>query len=417
LIKRLILAFFLISSLQPLTSIISEAQTLDEYLQEAAENNPELKAYYNDYLAAMQRVPQAGALPDPTLSAGFFPKPMERYMGNETANIQLMQMFPWFGTLRQQKDEASQLALAQYEAFRIARNSLTYQVKDTWYQLYHLETEIKLTREALSLWASNERLALTRMQNAGASGAGMTEVLRIRMERKELENRLDLLTSSRRPLQAAFNTLLNRNIDDLVKTADTLYALSAAELILLDSIAENNPRIKMLDAEVEAVASQKKLSRLQGRPMLGLGAEYMLMNPRTENGMSMGGNNMVMPMVSLSLPISRKKYDAMEKEAELKQAALKHRREHTVNELATEWSEAVRDLEDAGRRSKLYRDQGELAKQTLDLLMAAYVGSGDGFEELLRVQRQMLDYQLRFNEAVVDQHTAVARLEMLVSGD
>jgi outer membrane protein, heavy metal efflux system len=48
------------------------SQTLDDYLLIAAENNPNLKAKYFQYQAALERVPQAGSLPDPQLSFGIF---------------------------------------------------------------------------------------------------------------------------------------------------------------------------------------------------------------------------------------------------------------------------------------------------------------------------------------------------------
>ncbi len=160
---------------------IGFSQTLDEYLLVAAENNPELKSYFNDYMAAMQRVPQVGALPDPELSVGFFLQPMERFMGNEQANIQLMQMFPWFGMLGLQKDEAGNMALARYEVFRDAKNSLFYQVKNTWYEMYRLEEEIKITKENMDILQKYERLALIRFQSAGTgSASGSTGSLTMR---------------------------------------------------------------------------------------------------------------------------------------------------------------------------------------------------------------------------------------------
>src|SRR5690606_3798899 len=151
---------------------LSFAQSLEGYLQMAGENNPELKAYFSDYLAALERVPQVGSLPDPELSMGIFLKPMERYMGNQQADIQLMQMFPWFGTLGAQKDEASQMALARYEAFQDAKNRLFYQVKDTWYQMYRLDEEIRISEENLKILRTYERLALIRYQSAGGSEIG-----------------------------------------------------------------------------------------------------------------------------------------------------------------------------------------------------------------------------------------------------
>jgi outer membrane protein TolC len=451
------------------------SQSLEEYLRIAAENNPELKAYFNEYLAAMEKVPQVGALPDPELSMGIFIQPMERFMGNQQADIQLMQTFPWFGMLKTQKDEASKMALARYELFRDARNSLFFQVKATWYELYRLEEEIRITEENLEILKQYERLALIRFQSAGTGGgssssgmsgnatmssgnstsstsstggmggsmnsgstsknsaksnssmnssasmgegkSGMSDVLRVRIEIKELENTLALLRDSRVPLVAEFNQLLNRNFDERVSPVDSLTdtALPLERLAILDSITQNNPMLKMLDAEEQAYEAQKKIARLEGRPMLGAGVNYIPFSPRIEDGMPMGGNDMVMPMVRLTIPIYRKKYNALQKEAELRQLAVQQRRENTVNQLSTQWSSAMRDLDDANRRTRLYREQTDLAKQTLNLLMTSYATDGKDFEEVLRIQQQLLDYQLSLITAIADQHTTIATLEKLAA--
>ncbi|MBK6264623.1 TolC family protein [Marivirga sp. S37H4] len=469
--KKIAIIFLLFLGVQS----TSFSQSLDEYLKVAAENNPELKAYFNEYLASLEKVPQVGALPDPELTMGFFFQPMERFMGNQQADIQLMQMFPWFGMLKTQKDEASKMALAQYEVFQDAKYRLFYQVKNTWYQLYRLEEEIRITEENLEILKQYERLALIRFQsadigtgsgpsnmqqatsmNSGSStssassmggmsggmtsgtsgkssskggssmgtsssmnggGSGMSDVLRVRIQIKELENTLALLEDSRLPIKAEFNQLLNRDINEVVSIADSLSGsvVSWERQALLDSITQNNPMLKMLDAEEEAYEAQKKMARLEGRPMLGAGVNYMPFSPRTENGMPMGGNDMVMPMLRLTIPIYRKKYNALQKEAELKQLAVQQRRENTVNQLTTRWSTALRDLDDATRRTKLYREQTDLAGQTLNLLMTSYATDGRDFEEVLRVQQQLLDYQLKLITSIVDQHVTIAMLENLAA--
>lgn len=453
---------------------IGFSQSLDEYLKVAAENNPELKAYFNEYLAALEKVPQVGALPDPELSIGFFIKPMERFMGNQQADIQLMQMFPWFGMLKTRKDEASQMARAQYEVFQDTKNRLFYQVKKTWYQLYRLEEEIRITKENLDILQQLERLALIRFQSAAGTGTGainmqepsnmnsgsltsstssmgamsggmysgslgkssskggssmgaapsmnegrfgMSDVLRIRIQIKELESTLAFLEDSRLPLKAEFNQLLNRSITEEVIIADSLSGSVIAwhRQALLDSMTQNNPMLKMLDAEEGAYEAQKKMARLEGRPMLGAGVNYMPFRPRTENGMPMGGNDMVMPMIRLTIPIYQKKYNALKKEAELRQLAVQQRRENAVNQLTTQWLTALRDLDDANRKAKLYREQAGLARQALNLLMTSYATEGRDFEEVLRVQQQLLDYQLKLIASIVDQHITIALLENLAA--
>jgi len=468
--KNIAIIFLLILGFQG----IGFSQSLDDYLKVAAQNNPELKAYFNEYLAALEKVPQVGALPDPELSIGFFIKPMERFMGNQQADIQLMQMFPWFGMLKTRKDEASQMARAQYEVFQDTKNRLFYQVKKTWYQLYRLEEEIRITKENLDILQQLERLALIRFQSAAGTGTGainmqepsnmnsgsltsstssmgamsggrysgtlgkgsskggssmgaapsmnegrfgMSDVLRIRIQIKELESTLAFLEDSRLPLKAEFNQLLNRSITEEVIIADSLSGSVIAwhRQALLDSITQNNPMLKMLDAEEGAYEAQKKMARLEGRPMLGAGVNYMPFRPRTENGMPMGGNDMVMPMIRLTIPIYHKKYNALQKEAELRQLAVQQRRENTVNQLTTQWLTALRDLDDANRKAKLYREQAGLARQALNLLMTSYATEGRDFEEVLRVQQQLLDYQLKLIASIVDQHITIALLENLAA--
>jgi hypothetical protein len=67
----------------------ARGQTLEDYLIIAAKNNPNLKAKYFQYQAALERVPQVGALPDPQLGFSFFIMPMERYIGDQTGSVSL----------------------------------------------------------------------------------------------------------------------------------------------------------------------------------------------------------------------------------------------------------------------------------------------------------------------------------------
>src|SRR5690606_34229015 len=136
-----------------------------------------------------------------------------------------------------------------------------------------------------------------------------------------------------------------------------------------DSISQNNPMLKMLDAEEGAYGAQVKMARLMGRPMFGAGINYMAFSPRTGDGMSMGGTDMVMPMVSVTVPIYRKKYKAMSREAEIKQEAAGQRRESMANQLTTQWTAALQNLDDANRRTGLFCEQADLARQTLNLLL------------------------------------------------
>jgi len=447
----------------------TKAQSLDDYLIQAAENNPGLKASYARYQAAAERVNQP-SLADPELQVGVFPRPMERFMGIQTADFRLMQMFPWFGMIGTQKEEAYQMAKAQYQLFLEEKNQLLFQVKSTWYELIRLQEEVKISQENLEYFKRYEDLALIRFQvgtsgssaipspalpqsntssssSAGSSGmntmggtekdmtnptpmssgmqptsmgnspSGMTAVLQIRMQIIELENTIEQLQANLEPLNIKFNQLLNRDIRELIQLPSQLekpqLALSKQEI--LDSIRQNNPMLAMYDAEMAGYDQQSKMARLEGKPMLGAGVNYMTFTPRPENGMLMGGENMVMPMVTVTLPIYRKRINSKIKEVEYLKESAQLDRQKTENLLAMDWANAFRNWEESERNLRLYEAQVSLVKQQIRLLETSFTSSGAAFEEVLQAQQQLLDYQLRHLNALNQQHQSLSLLEALVS--
>lgn len=418
-VKTALAVLFLVAVSVMSTSQDLYGQTLDDYLVEAAENNPELRARFFEYQSALERVPQVGALPDPELNVGYYIRPMEFPMGNQHADLSLMQMFPWFGTLGAREDEASRMALARYEAFLDAKNQLYYDVKTVWYELYELEGEIEIMNDNLDLLRELEELSLMRFQSTdtGARGGGMSDVLRVRMEINEIENMVALLVDSRAPLTARFNKLLNRPANLEVAAADTLdvRVLTTADQALLDNMIRDNPMIRMLDEEAGAFEVRERIARMEGRPSFGAGVNYMIFSSPGNDAVSMGGRNMAMPMVTMTIPIYREKYRAREREAKLARESVLSSRENVANELSVQLSDVLRNLADSERRSDLYLRQTDLADKSMDILITEYSGGLVRFEEVLRLQEQLLDYRLQLLRAVTDHNRSVARLDMLTA--
>ncbi len=471
---RLHLLSVLCALLFGLTTGQARAQdSLSVYLETAAKNNPELKAQYLEYTAALEKVPQVGSLPDPEASFGFFTKPMELLGGDQVGNAQLMQMFPWFGTLKTAKDEATLMARAKYEAFNEAKAALFYQVKASWYRLMKYDREIDLVRENIELLESLEKLALVKFQspetrgaapsmqggssfmnapaasmnspaggmgstanqgssNSGRAGnassagmqenmdggqSGLADVLRVKMEVLEQQNKLAFLTDQRKTEETSLNALLNRDASMPVHTADSLAirALPVNKAAIADSILQNNPMLTMLENEAGSYAAMKEKAKKMGLPMLGLGLNYMLIQERTGNTSMMNGKDMLMPMVSVSIPIYRKKYKAMQSEARMMEEATGERSADLTNKLRIAYRQFVQDLDDAERRVVLYREQEELARKTTNLLVTGYTTTGNNYEEVLRMQLKALDYGFKHIEAITDYNTSVAMAEKLMN--
>ncbi|MDP4208472.1 MAG: TolC family protein [Bacteroidota bacterium] len=464
-VEKIVLVAILVCVLKPGYS----QDSINNYLMIAAKNNPSLKASYNEYLASLEMVPQVGALPDPDVTFGYFIKPKEELMGKQVADIRFMQMFPWFGTLKASKTEATSMAQARFEAFAEARNRLYFEVKSAWYQLYKLNKEKALAEKNLKFLKTFEQLALVRFKtggnassgsqrfssgisqpdqsspsksgmggtsmgsgsavNAGGAsmpvsggsmtqqGKGMVDVLRVQMDIRELETSIESLNDKKIPLEAAFNSLLNRPQNFPVLVPDSLIASDfiADFKLLSDSISAHNPMIKMYKSEQASYEAKADKARRMGYPMVGVGFDYMVLKPKEGADIMDNGKDMVMPMVTITLPIYRKKYNAMRREADLQQSASREKQTAMLNDLQVNLQNLLLDVKNARRKTEQYQWQIKLTNQSLDILAATYQSGGADLEEVLQMQQKRLELEFKLVESMVDQLTAVANVEYLMA--
>ena len=131
--KTILIAFWF------LTLSVTAQDPLQEYLTQAAENNPGLQAKYVAFEASLERAAAVSGLPDPTLSFGYFIKPVETRVGPQRMKFSLSQMFPWFGSLAAKGDAAAAVAQANYLQFIDAREKLMSQLKSDYYKMWEVQ--------------------------------------------------------------------------------------------------------------------------------------------------------------------------------------------------------------------------------------------------------------------------------------
>jgi outer membrane protein TolC len=461
---------YLIFSLMVFASHL-QGQSLDEYLKVAGQNNPSLKAKYTEYYSALEKVPQAGALPDPQLTFSMFIGKdglyMERWMGQQLSEISAMQMFPWIGTLEASKNEATYMAQMKFASFQEAKINLFHDVRTVWYQLYQVDEELKLLEKEKEILKTYEQLALTRFKTgtsgstpmssqssttpsnptspggmtgmggntaslvstgmqsgAGSSGmsggttGSMVDVLLVQLQMRELDSRIEILTSSRKPLEVTFNNLLNRSANEKIILADTLTSLPLPLTlsIIQDSVIQNHPMVKMYSWDEKAREEQQRMAKLMGRPMIGVGLSYMIFRPRFDEMLNenMGGENMFMPMVTMTLPIYRKKYTSSRKEADYLQQSATQNKEAAKLDLLSELERLLYDYESSERRLKLVHDQKEITLQAIRLMTTTYSTGSGGIEEILRLRQSLLGYEQQQLSILTEQHITVSGITKLM---
>ena len=210
---------------------------------------------------------------------------------------------------------------------------------------------------------------------SGNSMGGMSDVLRIQMEKVELENTLASLLSQRKTAEAAFNTLLNQSLAPRFPSPTRWNGfLSHGVSRWLLTASSPKPHAYHAGGGRKRLPGQGGMDKKMSYPMLGIGLQYSLIGKKPED-MSMGsmsgmnGKDMFMPMLKISLPIFRKKYNAQQRESKhyWKSSELKY--ENTMNQLQAEYIRITQQLEDAARKIDLYQKQYDLSLATYQLIV------------------------------------------------
>ena len=389
----------------------SQAQSLNDYMVIAAENNPGLKASYNEFEASIQQSAQVKALPDLTLSFGYFVSPVETRVGPQRARFSLVQMFPWFGTNATRESASEQRAQAKYFEFVDKKNELYYKVQQAYYPLVELHDHLNYQRENLDILETYKRLATSNFANDKGS---MVDVVRVDIMIDNAKTEIELLNAKIEPLEIVFNRLLNRP-DSPQVVVISFPAIDENEVFLLDSVISNNPRLLALNENTRAAETTQTLASKQGLPSIGVGLDYAIVDERTDIDVPDNGKDILMPMVSLNLPLFRKKYNAAIQEAALKRQGLEQQSSQVTNELISTFEMEQYKLRENISLIQLYNQQTVKTRQAIELLYADYANSGKDFEEVLRMEQQVIRYNLSKSTATKEYFIARARLDYLTA--
>jgi len=388
-------------------------ENLNNYLTIAAKNNPGLKASFTNYLAAMEKVPQVGALPDPKIAFSYFAQSVETRVGPQKWKASLAQAFPWFGLLKAKKDVATNFAKAKYEIFENEKSNLFFEVKTVYYNYYYIKRSIAITKENLKILKIFKNLALVKVEAAEVT---IVDELRVELEINDLENKLALLKDTKKVIATNFNNLLNRDVNAAILVPADLWQENLPVEInnIIEGIYDNNHSLKSIDQKILAFANQEIVAKKSGLPKFTLGLGYVDVAKNKFSSPIDNGKNAYFPSVGLTIPIYRKKYKAMLKEATLLQAKAKSDKKERRNNLSTLNKRVVKDYNDSERRIVLNAKQTHIAKKALDVLLTSYAANDKNFEEVLRMERRLLKYELAYQKAITDKNAAVAFVNYLL---
>ncbi|MEZ4884342.1 MAG: TolC family protein [Chitinophagales bacterium] len=401
-----------IISLLSICSQITYSQELEDYLQIAVENHPQLKAINYEVKSELEKIPQVTALPEPEVGGGIFLLPVETRVGAQRLRLSASQMLPPKGSRTAKAEAVTAMAKAKEQTLEVVKNQLFYELKQIWYERYESKETIEVHQENLELLEAFEQLALIKFE---AGLGSMTNVLRVQMEKNKVNTQIENLQDKLQFLQVKFNQILNRDTQAPIAIPDTMPLKEIAEdqNIVAEKIKTQNPALQQFQLQQDAIQQRIKVEEWAFKPSFGVGLEYAMTDKRKDMEVKGNGKDMLMPKVMVKLPLFKSKYEAAVKEQEYKILALKEK-EHDISlQLLTALERGFTEYRTAQRQIALYKDQIDLAERALDLLVTVYSTDNKDFEELLRMQGQILNDQLAILKAQKEGNIAVAFIESL----
>ena len=400
------------------TGIDHKEDSLAVYIAEAIRNNPALKSEYQAYQAQMANAQGAGVLNDPQLSVGLFPQAMHHVNGKQLATITIMQMFPWFGTLKAGREQMEYKAQEAYQKFREKSLSLAFNVEKQWYSILATQEKLKAVKQKRALLNDIKKVAIYLYKNYTAGrDTKMSDQLRLDAEEERLKEQTESLETQLTLQKQQFNITLHRQPNAALSLPDSI-PLRQMPTFNWTEIERNNPKLAQYSAIQKAFKSQEEQTRAKGMPMIGVGLQYML-NGKVDMPMmpNMNGKDMVMPMVSVTIPIYRKKITSAIHSAQLMERSAVYNYQSQLDALQSTYLSIEQRADDIKRKLKLYESEVSLLNRTLELMQKEYATGATSLTDILQTTRESIDYDLLKAEANAQYNTITAEAIQLLARD
>ena len=129
--------------------------------------------------------------------------------------------------------------------------------------------------------------------------------------------------------------------------------------------------------------------------------------------MADNGKDVLMPMVTVSLPIFGKKNQSVIKEAELKKEVITGQYYGLQNQLRNTWNTTEFDIQAALKELNQIDSEVNKTQTLLSILISEYTNDNRNFEDLLATQQKLLQLQLTKIKSKIKHREALYKREYL----
>ena len=382
------------------------AQTVDELVDMATAYNPGLKSLKMDYEASLLNADQVNDWPDPTINLAVGVLPIETRLGAQRLKIGVSQMIPWKGSLDAKSNVARSMAEVQSYADEVKEIDIEYTIRTSYAMIQFLESKKEIIKQRLEILDALEDLS----KSAVRAGKGkLSNVLFTERKREILEADLSLIAKK---MQQP-TIMINRWTGRALMTEVILPQVAEKPLLkneLIRYAESDHPQFRIFENQIVASKSKIAVTKFDIKPKIGVGLDYSYIERRNDAVIPGNGRDVLMPMGSISIPIHTGRFKAIRQEETIRQESINAKREEVKDMYEAEIEFAYATIEYTDQVISKYESLKTITRETLKLMRTEYASEGTRFEELLRLEMELIDYDLEILKAQYEKRLAVATL-------
>lgn len=387
--------------------------SLQDLLNEAERNNPQIQAVREGWQAAKQVPSQVSTLPDPQFSVQQVnvgsPRPFAGYRNSDFAyfGLGVSQDLPYPGKLRLKGEMAAQDADVAQQQYESVRRAVLAGVKSAYFQLAYLS-------ETLGILASNGQLLQQVEKAADAryrSGMGsQQDLLQAQLEQTKLLREITMHHLEVAKLQAQIKQLLGRSQSSSDIEAAQLPATPLPYTYdeLLGAAKAQNPEIAGAQKMVEKEKLQVDLAHKDFYPDFNVQYMWQRTDPTQFRAY-------YMLTFGVRVPIYRTRKQRPElAQAQVELSRSRSEAESQTQQIAFELRTEYETAQKTAELLKIYQE-GLLpqARAGFQSGLAAYQNNRQDFQALLTSFLDVLKLDEEYWQDSAERETALARIEEL----
>ena len=403
----LVLLFSLAQSEEPRLNV-------NQLVDEAIQNNPEILAAKKKWEVYKEKIPQASALEDPMLGFGIINLPTSFSFHQEDMTMKefsLSQKFPFYGKRKLMREMAGREAEAVSTDIEGKIHEVIKDVKTAYYELSHIYRTTQVTQRNKEILENFAKIAEMRY----SVGEGIQQdVLKAHVEVSKMVDDLIMLGQRKRALEAKLNALLNRPPETTVgEPEEVLFKKLPYTVEELQKMAlEMNPTLRGMKKMIEAKEKAYDLAKTEYYPNFNLRFAY----GQRDKLMGMRQDDMLTGMVEINIPIffkSKQDRKVAETMADIKTAEAQYQAmKNEILFMIVDMDSMAQRLE---RQIDLYHT-GIIPQATLQVnsALSAYRVNKADFLTLLDSQMTLYRYELEYHLALTEYEKSVANIGVAV---